>query len=105
MEMRNSYLSLQEIEDLVPSKVLKIQFPHVWQRITLFNVEPLHMKNYINEIIIQRRGDNREGFPEAAIKELHAILMANERFCPQVPLSGWSSLERTSDFYKLRRKE
>ena len=80
-----SCLSVAAIEYLTPRGNIRAGYPHVWQRICLFCVDPKDLGQYLTSLTIQDRGDNRAGFPPGVIMEITDIQHANERYLQNTP--------------------
>ena len=75
-----SCLSVAAIEFITPRGHIKTGYPHVWERICLFCVEPKNLAQYLTSLTIQDRGNNRAGFPPGVILEITDIQHANDRY-------------------------
>jgi hypothetical protein len=80
-----SCLSVAAIEYLTPRGNIKTDYPHVWQRICLFCINPKDLAQYLTSLTIQDRGSNRAGFPHGVIMEITDIQHANERYLQNAP--------------------
>jgi hypothetical protein len=80
-----SCLSVAAIEYLTPRANIKTDYPHVWQRICLFCINPNDLAQYLTSLTIQDRGENRAGFPHGVIMEITDIQHANERYLQNGP--------------------
>lgn len=80
-----SCLSVAAIEYLTPRGNIKTDYPHVWQRICLFCIDPKDLAQYLTSLTIQDRGSNRAGFPHGVIMEITDIQHANERYLQNGP--------------------
>lgn len=75
-----SCLSVAAIEFITPRGHIKTGYPHVWQRICLFCIDPKDLAQYLASLTIQDRGNNRAGFPPGVILEITDIQHANDRY-------------------------
>jgi hypothetical protein len=73
-------LSAVKLDQLTPGKVLQTNYPHIWQRITVFAIEPKHLKKYLLSLSMQDRAEKRAGFSLEALKEIADIQTQNDRF-------------------------
>lgn len=73
-------LGIAMLEQLTPDKVLRTHYPHIWQRICTFAVEPKHLKKYLLSLSMQDRAEKRAGFSLEALKEIADIQILNDRF-------------------------
>lgn len=85
-------LSIGAIEALAARGHVRQDYPHVWERICLFCVEPAHLEKYLASLYIQDRGGKRTGLLPDAMIEIAHIQAANQRFL-QAPATGspWST--------------
>lgn len=73
-------LSAAKLDQLTPNKVLHTNYPHIWQRISVFAIEPKHLKKYLLSLSMQDRKEKRAGFSLEALKEIADIQIQNDRF-------------------------
>lgn len=73
-------LSPAMLDQLTPKKVLQTKYPHIWQRINAFAIEPKHLKKYLLSLSMQDRTEKRAGFSLDALKEIADIQIQNDRF-------------------------
>ncbi|TXI92729.1 MAG: DUF2726 domain-containing protein [Burkholderiaceae bacterium] len=73
-------LSLAAIERITPERLIKTQYPHIWQKICLFAGDPGYLKNYLDSLFLQNRPTKRRGLPKPVANEVMAILYENSRF-------------------------
>lgn len=73
-------LSAAKLDQLTPNKVLLTKYPHIWQRISVFAIEPKHLKKYLLSLSMQDRKEKRAGFSLEALKEIADIQIQNDRF-------------------------
>lgn len=81
-------LTFAILDKLTPNKVLLNTYPHIWQRICVFAIEPKHLQKYLISLSLQDRGEKRAGFTLEALKEVADIQIENDRFLSK-PVSGW----------------
>ena len=83
-----SGLTVPTLDKLTPNKVLLNLYPHVWQRICVFALEPKHLQKYLITLSLQDRADKRAGFTIEALKEIADISKENDRFLTK-PAETW----------------
>ncbi len=81
-------LSPAMLDQLTPNKVLQTNYPHIWQRIGAFAIEPKHLKKYLQSLSMQDRNEKRAGFSLEALKEIADIQIQNDRFLMDA-VRGW----------------
>ena len=83
-------LSAVKLDQLTPGKVLQTHYPHIWQRISVFAIEPRHLKKYLLSLAMQDRSEKRAGFSLEALKEIADIQVQNDRFLMEAA-RGWQT--------------
>jgi len=83
-------LSAVKLDQLTPGKVLQTHYPHIWQRISVFAIEPRHLKKYLLSLSMQDRSEKRAGFSLEALKEIADIQIQNDRFLMEAA-RGWQT--------------
>jgi hypothetical protein len=83
-------LSVAMLEHLTPQNRIRINHPHVWERLSLFAPDPRELQKYLNSLLIQDRGEERAGFAFDVLRELSDIQVENNRFLAALG-NGWQS--------------
>lgn len=83
-------LSAAKLEQLTPGKVLQTHYPHIWQRISVFAIEPKHLRKYLLSLSMQDRTEKRAGLALEALKEIADIQIQNDRFLMETG-SSWQA--------------
>lgn len=73
-------LSLAAIERIAAEQLIKIQYPHIWDKICLFSGDPDYLKSYLESLFIQNRPTKRRGLPKPVADEVIQIQNENARF-------------------------
>lgn len=83
-------LTVPILDKLTPNKVLLNTYPHVWQRICVFAVEPKHLQKYLMSLSLQDGAEKRADFSKGALQEIVAISKENDGLLAN-PVSYWKT--------------